>query len=1055
MVVYFSIFSYNLLTAQYQAGLDLLNAKKFADAEVVFQNLKTESPVLGLIGISKYYSLPGHPDQQLDSAYACAFKAERLYPKLSDRDKDRIVKVLNGDSPSKNRQAIEKMYIEDALKQKSIEQLNRILDVIGYSSRTKIVETTRNALIYEISMQANTLEALAKLLNQYGNSLQSKSLNLFREANLKLFDLYVRDQGWSSNSKFKETYPLSAWVRDTVVFGFEKALKDKSSGLEAFIQKYPNTLFAQIALDSLSNASLRSTHWRACAEILKKWPAIPRNQDIWRYLYHGYRTENPSVKQLSAFIKLYPSFPHKNLLLEDEKTALTFYYQAVVKSDSVARMRRFINEYPDQHPMVDTIWEKYAARILKASELELVKTPSRLDAIIKHTKSPKHLQEKFAGLQKLWQKGLDSTELRRIIKSQRPAQYFKFIDRVPPSTFRSAALDSLGNFLRSSDSTRAILKYLLQYPDSPYYTGLLDLFYQKIKRAGTVENLLTFNKNFPNYKPEQVQQDLSALEAKGILKLPYNTSKWLNYHNYIQTWAPSHGTFFALQRIIFKDVQAEKWSMVLDSLDRYAPYFRGKNAQYDDMYKAIKERGKIQNYEPVVFQGGEKYSVYAASLTTDEQQLILCLRSPGLSFAEDIAVSQRRGSGWAPPVVIPEFGLPSVNEGPMSISQNGTEMLLFVEGALCESKKTATGWSKPTPLPRIINFSNWQADSRYIVGNGIIYSAIQGGQADIFVGLRDEDGNWQNPINLGPIINTFGDERAPFLHSDMRTLYFSSTGHPGFGDFDLFVSTRLDDTWTNWSEPKNLGLFLNSEKKDWDFKVNAKGDLGYFSVGPTHESSIVFTKLPKAIQPTPVYHFSAFILQKDLKPFPGQIQVIDHLSKKIVTSSRPDEKTGKVTIILPTNNVSLVAIPDKNSAPIDIDRVLTLIDPKIINPATKDTIIIGDEDDPITINAVLFESGAAEVNEEAFTYLEIWAKQITKKRLRLEIEGHTDNTSSTEFNLLLSEKRANAVRDFLISRGCPPDYIIAKGFGESKPIASNETEEGKTKNRRVIFKVID
>ncbi len=1043
IALFFCLVTTTALQAQYQDGLKRLQEKKFAEALSLFQSLKPQSPVLERMGMSKYYSAVENPQIQLDSAYSAAVQAEKAYKALEEKEKTRIIKMLEGETAAKNRQAVEKKLIEAAIAQKNIEALNRVIALLGSNARTKTAEETRNALAFEAASKAGTLEAMSELFTQYGSSLSLKSVPTFRSASFRLFELYTQSEGWAAHPKFKEKYALAAWARDTVVLAFGNALKSTPPALERFAEKYANTVFAQIGLDSLSSKVRKQSHWRYCEQVLKKWPQLPAKDSIWMRLYRGYRMENPSVKQLQAFKTRFPAFPFPLLLQQSEANALTFYYDAVIKSDSTTRMRRFLAEYP-QHPKKDSVWNKLAIQVRKTA-----KTPNQLDFLINDPNCPKSLSDGLRVQQKAWVRQRDSLELQQIIRTKRPVLFFKFIDRQPESEFRKRALDSLANLLIKVDSTAATIKYVA-YGNQLHLPELMNRLYAKTLLAESVKGLKDFAEKYPKYDPARIKRDIEELEGRKIFKTKYEASQWSAYTSYIQNSAPSHSAFFALQRMIAKDVSKNDWPAVNDSLKKYEPLFKGKNPQYDDMIMAIQQTGKITNFEPVVFPGPIKYSAYSPYLSNNDQLLYFCRRNDSLPIPEDIYVAQRDPQGWSIPKIIPAFGSPETNEAPLSVHPNSNQILLFLRGEIGESIKKDGTWSTPNKLSPVVNFSRWQSDARYIGNSGIIYVAESDSNRDLFVCFKDEDGNWKSPINLGTTINTLAQERAPFLHSDMKTLYFSSEGHPGFGNLDLFMSTRLDDSWTNWSPPKNLGLFFNSTEHDWDFKVNTAGTMGYYTVGPVNASNIVFSKLAASLRPASVYRVEAFILNTLNKPFKGQIQVVDDSTQTVVFSTRPDEKNGLVVIVLPSKNAKLVAISDNETPPI-----ILKVKPKLVEPNSElgkvETIIIKDQGEAI-LETILFATGTAEIVSEAYPYLEIWTKDIIKKKLSVEIQGHTDNTSSAEFNQTLSENRANAVRDYLISRGCPPEKITARGFGESAPLESNATEEGRAKNRRVVLK---
>ncbi|MGY8989453.1 MAG: vWA domain-containing protein, partial [Flavobacteriales bacterium] len=194
------------------------------------------------------------------------------------------------------------------------------------------------------------------------------------------------------------------------------------------------------------------------------------------------------------------------------------------------------------------------------------------------------------------------------------------------------------------------------------------------------------------------------------------------------------------------------------------------------------------------------------------------------------------------------------NEATVNISSDGTTLILFREGKLLSSDKTLTGWSTPIELPYSINSGNWNSDAT-ISSNGeaLIFSSVRGNSknyyitndnnyhgdnqypSDLFVSLKDENDNWGTPFNIGDSINTIFTERSPFLHPDMKTLYFSSDGYGGLGKLDVFMSTRLfDSCWTCWSEPINLGKEINTIESDWGYKISTDGKTAYFTQEKTN-----------------------------------------------------------------------------------------------------------------------------------------------------------------------------------------------------------------------------
>ena len=231
---------------------------------------------------------------------------------------------------------------------------------------------------------------------------------------------------------------------------------------------------------------------------------------------------------------------------------------------------------------------------------------------------------------------------------------------------------------------------------------------------------------------------------------------------------------------------------------------------------------------------------------------------------EDIFVSTKNKKGvWSKAQLVTPLSTVAHNEAPEAISNDGTEMIFFSSGKLKSSHKTASGWSTPNSLPDKINIAKWQADVMLTSdGKAMIFSAKKGTaheayvSTNIFVSLLDSAGHWTTPIDLGPTINTDRQERTAFLHPDMSTLYFSSNGHGGLGGLDVFKSTRLNpNSWTEWSEPVNLGKQVNTANDDWGYKISTDGTTAFFS----SDGDIYSMDMPENMRPEPVVAISGFV----------------------------------------------------------------------------------------------------------------------------------------------------------------------------------------------------
>jgi outer membrane protein OmpA-like peptidoglycan-associated protein len=338
-----------------------------------------------------------------------------------------------------------------------------------------------------------------------------------------------------------------------------------------------------------------------------------------------------------------------------------------------------------------------------------------------------------------------------------------------------------------------------------------------------------------------------------------------------------------------------------------------------------------------------------------------------------------------------------------------------------------------------------------------LYHGDYWGNIDLYVCLKNDSG-WSEPINLGPKINTPYAERTPFLHPDNKTLYFSSDGHYGLGRLDVFVTTRLkDDSWTEWSDPINLGKDINTPGQDYCFKISTSGETGYLAASNKKEGlggSDIFTMspLPAALRPKPVVTISGKVTDKNMHPLAADIKWESLTTGETVGQLRSDPKTGDYFIVLALGHNYGYYAEKKDYYPTSFNIDLqneTQSQHRIIN------IILYGMDTILQISNVFFESGRAKLKQESFPELNRLAKIVkANPDKKLEIAGHTDSLGSFDMNMRLSKERAQAVVDYLILVGCPQDYFTAIAFGPTKPVTTNKTPEGRQRNRRVEFRFI-
>lgn len=386
----------------------------------------------------------------------------------------------------------------------------------------------------------------------------------------------------------------------------------------------------------------------------------------------------------------------------------------------------------------------------------------------------------------------------------------------------------------------------------------------------------------------------------------------------------------------------------------------------------------------------------------------------------------------------------------------------FKAGGLSLSNKSGNSWEIPKDLT-IIDYYNLNEYNEFCMSNGknIIVMAIERddtyGKKDLYVSFNIEGQLWSAPLNLGPVINSSEGEISPFLAADNSTLYFSSDGHPGYGSNDIFLSRRLDDTWTNWSKPENLGKPINTN--DWDayYSVPASGEFAYFvsSKSGYGEGDIFRIRLPEMAKPKPVVLVKGKVLnQKTNLPVQAIINYFDLQNASISGTAMSNPETGYYQITLPAGR--LYGFLASSESYISVNENVDLKDLDEYKEIERDLylvpIVIGEK---VRLNNIFFETGKWDLLPESFTELDKLVKILNDNPgMEIEINGHTDNVGNDDSNLTLSQKRAAAVVTYLLGKGIAPTRLDSAGFGETQPVAPNETEEGRALNRRVEFVII-
>lgn len=379
------------------------------------------------------------------------------------------------------------------------------------------------------------------------------------------------------------------------------------------------------------------------------------------------------------------------------------------------------------------------------------------------------------------------------------------------------------------------------------------------------------------------------------------------------------------------------------------------------------------------------------------------------------------------------------------------------------SSKEGDHWTKPYNLD-IKNDYNYNEKVNYFLTNNrqVLILSVERedtqGERDFYVSFFEEDSTWSEPMNMGNVLNSVGDESSPFLAADDETLYFSTNGRGGYGSYDIYVSKRLDDTWTNWSEPQNLGPDINSERDDLFFNIPVTGNYAYYTKAISDDDADIYrVELPLRVMPNDVIVVKGKLRNKETgEPIEAKI-IYEKLPEGVTVGiTKSHGTTGEYEIVLPKGQLYGFRAEAENFLPISENIDLTGEDPPNDELVREMYLVPVKVEATITLNNIFFDFDKATLKEESFPEL----KRITEfmkenNSIKISISGHADATGDENYNMNLSKRRAEAVAKYLVHNNIASERIKVEYFGETKPIESNDSLEGRRKNRRVEFIIID
>jgi outer membrane protein OmpA-like peptidoglycan-associated protein len=448
---------------------------------------------------------------------------------------------------------------------------------------------------------------------------------------------------------------------------------------------------------------------------------------------------------------------------------------------------------------------------------------------------------------------------------------------------------------------------------------------------------------------------------------------------------------------------------------------------------------------------------------------LYCIRSSNLNVGgdpkmDDIWYSVKKEDGsWSK---LKNIGRPLNNASHnfvISISPDNNSLLIAncydskgeAEGmGLSITKKVNDKYTIPTNQ-KIIDFVNKNNSVSYFLctDNKTLLIAAETpeglGEKDMYVSFLVEENTWSKPKSLGKVVNSLGDEHSPYLSADGKTLFYSSDGIPGYGEYDVFVSERLDDSWQNWTEPKNLGNRINTKSSETGYILTAKGDYAYLS----SNGDICRIKNPAYVEPVVIVSGKVFD-KKTGKPLGASITYSNLSENKELGIASSDAQTGDYKIVLQKGQAYgfMATKSDYYSISENIDLTNLKEYKEIKQDLYLSPIVRGE---PIRLNNIFFEFGKSVLKAESFPELDRLVNILNKNpEIKIEINGHTDDVGTDASNQVLSQDRAQSVVTYLQSKGISAGRLSAKGYGESKPDVPNNSDENRAFNRRVEFKIL-
>ena len=598
-----------------------------------------------------------------------------------------------------------------------------------------------------------------------------------------------------------------------------------------------------------------------------------------------------------------------------------------------------------------------------------------------------------------------------------------------------------------------------------------------------------------NLDPEYTEalSMLALLNSKKDQGIDQNKNRTISYYERTHRSCPAYRDFdaaFVLAKHYYSERKFDvSWDLLMTYLEKVN---RKTSVQYKE---ALQLKRQIEKYKeifdkpvpfnPVKVNGAStELDEYLPMLSPDNQYLFYTRKAKidgktamGAEEKELFVQSRKQYNGeYSNGIPMPTPFNKGAYQGGSSISIDNRLLFItivsqsvirdgrgFSNGDIYFSERSEGQW---TDLKSIGNHINgrftWEGQPSISADNKTLYFAsaraenIGGAGMDLYKTERQEDGTWGPAINLGPQINTSGNEKSPFMHSDSKTLYFSSDGHPGVGGQDIFF-TRIND-FGKFELPTNIGIPINTREDEHGFMVSTDGKYGYFSSNMNDQGLDIYAfEIPEEARPEEVVFVKGSVASKDPDAAKGMSIELKNMATEEIVEGVVDEENGEYVAVISAKEQEDVMMMAKKNGYAFTSQYINTGEDLIGKPTRMEAMEFQPIEEGATyqINNINFATDSYMLNQQVMNILtEFIVFLKDNAAVRVAIYGHTDNVGDDQENLILSENRAKAVYQYLILEEIDPSRLEYKGFGESSPISNNDSEEGRLKNRRTEFVIL-